>query len=438
MTMHGLIQGISVRDIPWLGKYDCAKMPLGEYKKRSIILSEFVYWLFDSLIPSIVRGNFFVTDSATTRNRLVYFRHDVWHRLSQPSLNQIISTMFDEIPTKLLKTIAEGCLGNYRDPKIVKKHQSSNEACPSSITIRTLNKEALGSAILGTTDALPKLLAFQKSLKDQGLLGRDLYFVKVDIQSCFDSIPPVQAYRAAKKFFRLNEYRIRQFITVSMKNNDVFKRFISAAYPGPLDDSLELEYDPMENSEFALFVKRTVKNFENKIFIDGAKVTFYERQELLRLLVEHIAGHIVQIGRKFYKQKKGIPQGSVVSTFLCNLLYSQLELEKLAFTSDNRDSLLLRLTDDFLYITLDRDKAVTFFRRYPEYGATINPAKSLTNFDLKMRDLHVPVLTRTSEFPYCGLTIHTTTLNVKRDLFKNPDQGRSFISYIIQFSSKVL
>jgi telomerase reverse transcriptase len=99
MTMHGLIQGISVRDIPWLGKYDCAKMPLGEYKKRSIILSEFVYWLFDSLIPSIVRGNFFVTDSATTRNRLVYFRHDVWHRLSQPSLNQIISTMFDEIPT---------------------------------------------------------------------------------------------------------------------------------------------------------------------------------------------------------------------------------------------------------------------------------------------------------------------------------------------------
>ncbi|KAK9491534.1 Telomerase ribonucleoprotein complex RNA binding domain-containing protein [Lipomyces doorenjongii] len=328
LTMHGLIQGISVRDITWLGKYDCAKMPLGEYNKRTNILSEFVYWLFDSLIPSIVRGNFFVTDSATTRNRLVYFRHDVWHRLSQPALNQIISTMFDEIPIKLLKTIAEdktrklgfagirllpkatgvrlimrlnkaglrkGVLGSIAIPKMSK---SINQAMKPVFQVLqheySVNKEALGSAILGTTDALPKLLEFQKALKDQGLLGRNLYFVKVDIQSCFDSIPPAQAYRAAKKFFRLNEYRIRQFIMVSMKNNDVFKRFISAAYPGPLEDSLEVEYDPMENSEFSLFVKRTVKNFENKIFIDGAKVTFYERHELLRLLVEHIAGHIVQ------------------------------------------------------------------------------------------------------------------------------------------------
>ncbi|KAK9237273.1 hypothetical protein V1525DRAFT_166096 [Lipomyces kononenkoae] len=92
------------------------------------------------------------------------------------------------------------------------------------------------------------------------------------------------------------------------------------------------------------------------------------------------------------------------------------------------------MTDDFLYITLDRDKAVRFFRNmangYPEYGATINPAKSLTNFDLNMPDLHVPILTATSEFPYCGLTIHTTTLNVKRDLFKNPDQDISGIQTI--------
>ncbi|KAK9338666.1 hypothetical protein V1521DRAFT_191014 [Lipomyces starkeyi] len=74
--------------------------------------------------------------------------------------------------------------------------------------------------------------------------------------------------------------------------------------------------------------------------------------------------------------------------------------------------------------------ALNLYTGYPEYGATINPAKSLTNFDLKMPHLHVPVLTRTSEFPYCGLTIHTTTLNVKRDLFKNPDQDISGIQTI--------
>ncbi|KAK9356729.1 hypothetical protein V1523DRAFT_152241 [Lipomyces doorenjongii] len=74
--------------------------------------------------------------------------------------------------------------------------------------------------------------------------------------------------------------------------------------------------------------------------------------------------------------------------------------------------------------------ALNFCTGYPEYGATINPAKSLTNFDLNMAHVHVPVLTGTSEFPYCGLTIHTTTLNVKRDLFKNPDQDIAGIQTI--------
>ncbi|KAK9368966.1 Telomerase ribonucleoprotein complex RNA binding domain-containing protein [Lipomyces kononenkoae] len=355
----------------------------GREVNGELIAEEFVYWLFDSLIPSIVRGHFFVTDSATTRNRLVYFRHDVWHRLSQPALNKITSTMFDEVPMKLLTTIA--------DDKTRRLGFAAIRLLPKATGVRlimrlnkkglrkSVNKQALGSTIQSPSDALPKLLAFQQSLKDQGVLGRKLYFVKVDIQSCFDSIPPAQAYRAAKKFFRLNEYRIRQFITVSMRNNNVFKKFISAAYSGPLEDSVELELDPMENSDFALFLKRIGKNFEKKVFIDDANVSFYDRQELLRLLVEHIAGHIVK-----------------------------LERENLGFTSNMKESVLLRMTDDFLYITLDRDKAVKFFRNmvngYPEYGATINAAKSLTNFNLNMLHLDVPCLTATSEFPYCDVS----------------------------------
>ncbi|KAK9491535.1 hypothetical protein V1508DRAFT_201746 [Lipomyces doorenjongii] len=58
-----------------------------------------------------------------------------------------------------------------------------------------------------------------------------------------------------------------------------------------------------------------------------------------------------------------------------------------------------------------------------------------------MPHVHVPVLTGTSEFPYCGLTIHTTTLNVKRDLFKNPDQdiaGMQTIEYCYRRSESFM
>ncbi|KAK9253959.1 Telomerase ribonucleoprotein complex RNA binding domain-containing protein [Lipomyces tetrasporus] len=207
LTMHSLIQGIRVRDIKWLGINDCvrSKLPLGEHNKRSIILCEFVYWLFDSLMPSIVRANFFVTDTVTTRSRLLYFRHDVWHRLSQPALNHITTTMFDEIPMKLLKTIAEdktrklGFAGIRLLPKasgvrlimrlnkiglrnsvlrnvtLPKMSKSINQAMRPVLQVlqyeQSINTNALGSAMFGPTDAVPKLIEFQKSLKDQGLLG---------------------------------------------------------------------------------------------------------------------------------------------------------------------------------------------------------------------------------------------------------------------------
>jgi telomerase reverse transcriptase len=67
------------------------------------------------------------------------------------------------------------------------------------------------------------------------------------------------------------------------------------------------------------------------------------------------------MGKQFYKQKIGIPQGSVVSTVLCNIFYAHLERKKLLFLGD-KDGLLLRLIDDFLFVTMNRDHAVQFLQ----------------------------------------------------------------------------
>jgi telomerase reverse transcriptase len=43
----------------------------------------------------------------------------------------------------------------------------------------------------------------------------------------------------------------------------------------------------------------------------------------------------VQIGSEFYKQRVGIPQGSVLSTILCNFFYGDLEVSnKFKFTEN--------------------------------------------------------------------------------------------------------
>src|SRR5277367_4355254 len=67
------------------------------------------------------------------------------------------------------------------------------------------------------------------------------------------------------------------------------------------------------------------------------------------------------MGKQFRSQKVGIPQGSVVSTILCNLFYADLEKKKLPFLTDS-DGLLLRLIDDFLFISMNQDHAKRFLQ----------------------------------------------------------------------------
>ena len=104
---------------------------------------------------------------------------------------------------------------------------------------------------------------------------------------------------------------------------------------------------------------------------------------------------------------------------LCAILYGDLEREVLQFCSDE-DSLLLRLVDDFLFITLDRSKATRFltimYDGLPEYGAKIGLDKCLVNFETSVNGNKIPRLEGTLEFPYCGNTINTKTLGLKKDL----------------------
>jgi hypothetical protein len=41
-----------------------------------------------------------------------------------------------------------------------------------------------------------------------------------------------------------------------------------------------------------------------------------------------------QVGGRLFRQKDGIPQGSILSSLLCSLFYGDMERKKLAFTDD--------------------------------------------------------------------------------------------------------
>ena len=55
----------------------------------------------------------------------------------------------------------------------------------------------------------------------------------------------------------------------------------------------------------------------------------------MSLLREHITTNLVKIGPRLFRQKDGIPQGSVLSSLLCSLFYGDMEANKLTFTKDD-------------------------------------------------------------------------------------------------------
>jgi telomerase reverse transcriptase len=134
------------------------------------------------------------------------------------------------------------------------------------------------------------------------------------------------------------------------------------------------------------------------------------------------------MGKQFYRQKVGIPQGSVLSTVLCNIFYADLEKKKLPFLLEE-DGLLLRLIDDFLFITMNREHAQSFLEHmhkgvisedgliagFPEYGCSVNMTKSLVNFDVTINTTKTPRLQGSKYFPFCGAMINVETLDVIKD-----------------------
>lgn len=154
------------------------------------------------------------------------------------------------------------------------------------------------------------------------------------------------------------------------------------------------------------------------------------------LLRQHVFEHIVSVRGRHYVQGIGVPQGSILSAALCNLYYGYLERcgPLQAFwrptvgaappsppaTAPTTSSVLLRLTDDFLFITTDAQLATDFatvlHRGVPEFGCHVNPRKSLVNFNVVVTGedgmtVAIPV-TKTPFISWCGLLFNTTSLEV--------------------------
>ena len=434
---------------------ESAKISSTDLFKRWELLLEFCYYVFDSLLIPLVRSNFHVTESSNHSYRMFYFRHDIWKALTEPSIAEIKASMFEEMdPMQARQVLDSRALGFgqirllpkgtgvrpitnlRRRVTILKNHKailgrSINSIMEPVFKIfdyeRKQNPEIVGSTLLSIDDLYPRLKVFKDRLRLSFTQPAFLYFAKVDVKSCFDTIPQRRVIRMMEKFACEEMYRIGRHSEVkapevpgshsrTYTNAKPVKKFVASAY------------SPLDFRTFEEIVEESwATGRSDTIFVDSVYRKNEKRQKLLGLLRDHIEQNIVRIGKKFFRQKEGIPQGSVLSSLLCNFFYADLERKRFPFLQC-REGTLFRLIDDFLFITTSRNHAEQFLQTMhdgiEEYGVRVNPEKSLVNFEVSINGSRIPRITRGAAFPYCGDLVNTKSLEISKDRDRRKMTGK--------------
>lgn len=450
MNLHEVLHGFKLQHIPWLQSPATAgqKTCQTETKKRHQLFSEFLYFIFDSLLIPLLRNNFYVTESNLDKYQVFYFRQDIWKAIATPAIANLRDNMLEDFDLNRMESAMAsrqlGCAsirllpkGNKLRPitNLKRREMSSGKARTLQRSINSILKPAhtmlqlernarpskLGASMFSVGDMYWRIKDFRQRLPKS--LPK-LFFAKVDVQSAFDTIPQDAVLAVMRTIPGQTKFRIHKHNEVSAGERPIgqegkLPKLISRWHMvgKPVSEKTTL-YQRAEGGE--------ANKKKNAVYVGSAAVSTKDTRAMLDLVSEHVGQNLVKIGGKTYRQKRGIPQGSVLSSFLCSYFYADMEQKHLGFLRAD-DCLLIRLIDDFLLITADEAKAKRFVQTMhaglPEYGVQVSAKKTLVNFDMTLGGETLSKTNNGELFPYCGTLISCETLDISKDRQRGAGQN---------------
>ncbi|XP_032223148.2 telomerase reverse transcriptase [Nematostella vectensis] len=431
MTLAQMARGMKVKHCKWLhGKEGHPSTT--ESRKRMELLMQWLWWLMESYLMVVIRAFFYVTEG-TTSTKMFYYRVPVWRVIHDFGMNSmkdiILKPLSKEEAKAALAKSTLGCSYMRFLPKALSVRpiinlKGKSDGGKSSMSINSKLKNLFliikhertkakpsGSGMLGFDDvfrALSKFISGRNLRNDE----RPLYFVRVDVAKCFDSILHVKLHSIMKHVLTHQLYTVRRFVIMKrrgLQSRRMYKKYISYS---------------LDRTGFVEFAKEYVKESElsEAVLVDQVRYFHEHRDEsLLPLLEEHIFRNLVNIHGKVYWQTAGIPQGSIMSSIFCCYYYDAMESSYFPDILRDDSSLMMRWVDDFILITPHRETAESFLAAMhagiPEFGCKVNKLKTLTNY-VSSLDGGKPVnhIEEGGLFPWCGILIDPATLNVQMDL----------------------
>ena len=143
-----------------------------------------------------------------------------------------------------------------------------------------------------------------------------MYLVRLDIKSCFDTIQQ-------EKLFHILQNGVLRRDTYSIQGHSII--YPSVALQQVQTKHVKTVTPPFERKPFIKLASSVAHHHRDSLMLDHLHQNTLERQEILDTLREHLFNNKVGIDGVIYHQHTGIPQGSILSTLLCNFYYATIE-----------------------------------------------------------------------------------------------------------------
>lgn len=321
-----------------------------------------------------------------------------------------------------------------------------------------------GAGVLGLTECFPSFYLFVKALKrqrsyglgfpppttaqhlneDGGGAGGDsrstLYFASADIKHCYDTINQKRLYELMQSVIKEDVYLTKNTFVLHSKDN----------YSSMRCRWKKSTFTPKESSRLVAASDNFARRYFNAICVDGVYCSTERKETIIGLLRDHIFGQVVVAsgdgGERCLLQTEGIPQGSILSSMLCNIYFGDIEgilldgvlgetmsevirggtsadCDTLFVRVNHEIHLLVRIVDDFLLVSTSESASIRFLEKLnkgiPSLGVKINSDKSRANYPISVENTSTgkmeAVQVCRNFFPWCGLLIDTRTCEVTLD-----------------------
>eukprot|EP00118_Oscarella_pearsei_P018196 m.185167 g.185167 ORF g.185167 m.185167 type:complete len:1013 (+) comp39334_c0_seq80:52-3090(+) len=435
MSVIQLLHGMKSSDCDWL-KLCCPgsknHTPLAVSQHRNLLFRQWLCWLIDDFVFPLIKGFFYVTESGAYRNRLFYFRKVCWKKVDEVTFNKILGKRFEEILPGLAQNVISlkkslgisyvRILPKMSGSRIVVNmgkegvdgSKSINRKLENLASVLNFEKdqsrELLGRSVFGVDDVYNAFSVFASKWKGKGGGSggsKSLFFIKADISGCFDSIDQDKLLEICGQIVSHEEYQVRRYSALMMADGKVRVQYKRSA-------------DVMVLAGFFYdFAEKLAEKgkYHNAVLNDQVhNYSLEERSSLLTLLQSHIKNNFLKIHGKCYRQTVGIPQGSILSTLLCNFYLGHIENTCLHLSDG---LLLMRMVDDYLIIAQSKQDAVSLYEAIKQgldqYNCSLNPYKTLANFECPQSGFTSESAVSSDFFPWCGYLFHTESLEVRVD-----------------------